>query len=79
MPRINIYIRDEDWEIFRVIEDRPAFLHDALLAMSTPVEEFQIKGPTPEEIFGKKSNERSKLCSHGILREYCGRASCKKH
>ncbi len=30
MPRVNIYIRDEDWEAWKSIEDKPEFLHTTL-------------------------------------------------
>lgn len=30
MPRVNIYIRNEDWETWKAIEDKPDFLHTIL-------------------------------------------------
>jgi hypothetical protein len=30
MPRVNIYIRNEDWEAWQSIEDKPEFIHDAI-------------------------------------------------
>lgn len=30
MPRANVYIRNEDWEAWQNIEDKPGWLHDGL-------------------------------------------------
>lgn len=30
MPHVNIWIREEDWDFWKEIEDRPSFIHDAI-------------------------------------------------
>lgn len=48
MPRINMYVRNEDYESWLEIEDKPLFLHNAInmrdkyLAMS-PAERSEVK------------------------------------
>lgn len=30
MPRVNIYIRNEDWEAWEAIKDKPEFIHNSI-------------------------------------------------
>lgn len=36
MPRVNIYIREDDWQKFQAIEDRPLWLSHALRNTDVP-------------------------------------------
>lgn len=36
MPRVNIYIRNEDWDAWEAIADKPEFIHGALTVLSSP-------------------------------------------
>lgn len=35
MPRISLHVRNEDWEAFQAIPDRPKWLHKAIQATVT--------------------------------------------
>jgi len=34
MPRINLYVKQEDWEAFQAITDKPAWLHNAIQGLN---------------------------------------------
>ncbi len=66
MPRVNVWIRKEDWPSWEAIVDKPSFIHSA------------IQGDTLKDIFEGKPIGNDVLCPHHILWGTCGRASCKK-
>lgn len=41
MPHVNLYVRQDDWEAFEAIPDKPAWLHRSIQAAKT-----SIKGMT---------------------------------
>ena len=40
MPRVNIYIRIEDWEAWEAVVSKPEFIHDALQDRSPEIREY---------------------------------------
>lgn len=41
MPRVNLFVRESDWPAYQAIEDKPQWLHNAILS-NGPLKTAQI-------------------------------------
>lgn len=77
MPRVNIYIRNDDIEHWEAIEDKPLFIHDSILshtlAASTSV--YSTTDGIKEDIQKINEGKNIELCKHGYPKNGW---SCKK-
>lgn len=57
MPRVNIYIRNGDWEKWQAIKDKPEWIREGLNATSA----FEgIRMVIPADVGAKKEPKRKK-------------------
>lgn len=77
MPRVNIYIREEDEELWASIKDRPLFIHNAL-----QIKDAYLKlKPVQKKILKTELNKvadkiDSPYCEHGFFKGRCAEG-CK--
>lgn len=64
MPRVNVYIRNEDWDIWQAIDNGSQFLHDALVA-------YAEKNPVKPIIRTKSDAELAAARIKPDKRRYC--------
>ena len=63
MPRVDIWIRKSDWNTWESIQDKPGWIHSALLMapqnrMPESVEVEDLPEPLPQDIQKLSMNER---------------------
>jgi len=72
MPKVTIWIRESDWQLWQAITDKPDWISTRLNIVETVIRVAdntnqnvspEFIGPSSEEIFGTKPN--SKTCKKG--------------
>ena len=87
MPRVNIYIRNADWEKWQQIADKPRFIQDALRGVSPEPynkavgERKEIEKIIAPALKAMKKNSvphAEKPCPHGFAKGFCKKADCNR-
>lgn len=60
MPRVNIYIRNEDHQKWLAIADKPAFIHDALLTFAQGSKSLKIRTNIAQTLEGANKAKQVK-------------------
>ena len=77
MPRVNVYIRKEDEQIWAGIEDKPEWLHKALQSEKIVPGEVLLPRVKAADKAGLLNKGKSfDLCKHGAVKGMCKRG-CK--
>lgn len=89
MPRVNVYIRKEDWEAWESLADKPDWLHQSLAKGPWSASEEPVGPEEPEKPVkplqdqinriarGKRGAALVRFCQHGSAFGLC-KFGCKK-